>query len=137
MNTYRFILRLKHDRGWVTIHTAASSADAARRQVMAAERCPERAIREVRCVDNTGYELVLQDPSQRVILQPPATSTRITPLPPERYKGENGKANPTAYMVRTIDQRWRRVYQDCSNHAYLLYVTHGPVKTLVRLAHHI
>lgn len=43
----RFTLRVRHDAGYVTIRTVASSEAAARAMVCAAERCPDRAIRRV------------------------------------------------------------------------------------------
>lgn len=42
-----FAVRVKHDAGKITIYNYAVSADAAKRVVMTAERCPERAILSV------------------------------------------------------------------------------------------
>ena len=47
MKFYHFTLRVKHDDGFVTFHTIATSEQEAKRAVMAAERCPERAIRRI------------------------------------------------------------------------------------------
>ena len=47
MKFYSFTLRVKHDDGFVTIRTVATSEEKAKRAVMLAERCPERAIRRV------------------------------------------------------------------------------------------
>jgi hypothetical protein len=44
----QFNVRVRHDKGVVTIRTAAQSEDAARRIIMAAERCPERSILSVK-----------------------------------------------------------------------------------------
>lgn len=43
----RYTMRVKHDRGFVTIRTVASSVEAARMMVCRAELCPDRAIRRV------------------------------------------------------------------------------------------
>ncbi len=43
----RFTLRLRHDHGYITIRTVASSEQAARDMVCRAELCPARSIRRV------------------------------------------------------------------------------------------
>lgn len=43
----RFTLRLRHDHGYITIRTVASSEQAARDLVCRAEFCPARSIRRV------------------------------------------------------------------------------------------
>lgn len=52
-------LRLRHDRGFVSIRLTATSECRARDMIMKIERCPERAIRRV---DDLGP--VLKDPDQ-------------------------------------------------------------------------
>ncbi len=47
MQIRRYTLRVKHDAGFITIRTVASSEAAARYIVCRAEHCPERAIRRV------------------------------------------------------------------------------------------
>jgi hypothetical protein len=44
-----------------------------------------------------------------------------------------GTKVPTVYMVRTIDQTWRRVYCAIFSNSGALYVMHGKEKTLVDL----
>jgi ferredoxin len=44
---FNFTLRVRHDKGNITIRTTASSEQAARKIVRAAEGCPDRAIRRV------------------------------------------------------------------------------------------
>ena len=44
-----------------------------------------------------------------------------------------GKKIPTPYMVRTIDNRWRRVYCAIYSNAGTLYVMHGKDRTIVEL----
>ena len=41
---------------------------------------------------------------------------------------------PTTYMVRTIDQRWRRVYCAIFSNIGTTYVCHGKTKTIVNLS---
>ena len=47
MKFFRFTLRVKHDGGFVTFRTVATSEQKAKRAVMLVERCPERSIRRV------------------------------------------------------------------------------------------
>lgn len=47
MQINHYTLRVRHDAGFVTIRTTASSEEAARQAVMEAERCPASAIRRV------------------------------------------------------------------------------------------
>jgi hypothetical protein len=103
---FRFRLRIKHDRGWVTIETMATDEGAARRAVMAAEGCPDRAIRGVRAVGASNYEMLASDPTQHRKLA--VTNQR------ERFS-KNGQTRadkvPTAREVQVLDDhRWRRVY---------------------------
>lgn len=44
-----------------------------------------------------------------------------------------GNKIPTRYMVRTIDQKWRRVYCCIYSNVGTLYVMHGKEKTIVEL----
>ena len=44
-----------------------------------------------------------------------------------------GSKIPTEYMVRTIDQTWRRVYCCIYSNSGTLYVMHGREKTIVSL----
>ena len=46
-----------------------------------------------------------------------------------------GSKIPTRYMVRTIDQKWRRVYCATFSNVGTLYVMHGKEKTIVELGH--
>jgi hypothetical protein len=45
-----------------------------------------------------------------------------------------GAKIPTRYMVRTVDQKWRRVYCAIFSNSGSLYVMHGKEKTLVEVA---
>jgi hypothetical protein len=44
-----------------------------------------------------------------------------------------GSKIPTRYMVRTIDQKWRRVYCAVFSNVGTTYVMHGKDKTIVDL----
>jgi len=44
-----------------------------------------------------------------------------------------GAKIPTSYMVRTIDQKWRRVYCAIYSNSGTLYVMHGKVRTIVEV----
>ena len=44
---HHWLLRLRHDRGTVSIRLTATSERSARDTIMKIERCPERAIRRV------------------------------------------------------------------------------------------
>jgi hypothetical protein len=44
-----------------------------------------------------------------------------------------GAKIPTRYMVRTIDQKWRRVYCRIYSNIGTLYVMHGKDRTIVNL----
>lgn len=56
-----FAVRTHHDNGIVTINVPASDKEAARRIVMAAEKCPERSILSVRVVRPYPSKTVLMD----------------------------------------------------------------------------
>lgn len=44
-----------------------------------------------------------------------------------------GSKIPTRYLVRTVDQKWRRVYCAQFSNAGTLYVMHGKNRTIVNL----
>ena len=44
-----------------------------------------------------------------------------------------GSKIPTRYMVRTIDQKWRRVYCAIFSNIGTCYVMHGKQKTIVEV----
>ena len=44
-----------------------------------------------------------------------------------------GSKIPTRYMVRTIDQKWRRVYCAVFSNVGATYVMHGKIKTIVSI----
>jgi len=44
-----------------------------------------------------------------------------------------GAKIPTRYMVRTIDQKWRRVYCAIFSNVGTCYVMHGKEKTIVEV----
>jgi hypothetical protein len=44
-----------------------------------------------------------------------------------------GSKIPTRYMVRTIDQKWRRVYCAIFSNVGTTYVMHGKKKTIVEI----
>lgn len=44
-----------------------------------------------------------------------------------------GAKIPTRYMVRTIDQKWRRVYCAIFSNVGTTYVMHGKQKTIVEV----
>lgn len=47
LNLQHFTLRLRHDKGYISIRTVAKNEQAAREQVCAAERCPDSSVRRV------------------------------------------------------------------------------------------
>lgn len=44
-----------------------------------------------------------------------------------------GKKIPTRYMIKTIDNRWRRVYCAIYSNIGTCYVMHGDIRTIVNL----
>lgn len=54
---------------------------------------------------------------------------------PPRNRSVSGYGNriPTEYRVKTIDNRWRRVYAICYSNASTLYVWHNKEATIVDL----
>lgn len=51
--------------------------------------------------------------------------------PINRSRTGYGSKIPTCYRVRTIDNRWRRVYVMCYSNSGTAYVMHGKVRTIV------
>jgi hypothetical protein len=124
---HNYVLTVKHDRGIVHIHTTADSADGARQIVMAAERCPERAIRRVRAYDADGFELDAR--GQR------KTIAGATVNMHESFS-KNGQSRPDKVPTRWEiqlpgDVRWRRVYS--TRHSGLRYITLDGLKVVVSL----
>jgi hypothetical protein len=70
---------------------------------------------------------------QLVRLQIAAPAILKTDAPHNPYATGYGKRIPTQYMVRTIDQKWRRVYCICYSNSGTLYVRHGKNLTIVEL----
>ena len=69
-----------------------------------------------------------------VRLEIPASSVIRCPAPRSgRTVTGYGRNIPTDYKVRTIDQKWRRVYAVCCSNVATLYVWHGDVRTIVEL----
>lgn len=69
-----------------------------------------------------------------VRLQIPVTSIirdKIAPF--NRSKSGYGVMVPTSYRVRTIDNRWRRVYCFIYSNSGTLYVLHKGIATIVEL----
>lgn len=137
MKLIHFIFDVRHDNGRTRIHTHASSEEEARKAVMAAERCPARSIVRVLAVNEAGFEVARSGPrvGELVCLtigrQSP--SYRTTPAPNSRCTSGYGSKLPTPYMVRTVDQKWRRVYMRCYSNAGTLYVFHDGIKTIIEL----
>lgn len=122
MTLHHFILRVKHDRGVVNIHTSARDVATAKQIVMNAERCPERAILWVRCRDVDGYEMALTDLTRRITISPAPAAIRRDA---QRHGGRT-----TRFSVQTIDSRWRRAYRAKGGAAY---VYHAGLRVLVQL----
>jgi hypothetical protein len=124
---YKFLIDLKHDAGATLITTSAASVAAARDMVMKAEGCPSRALRRIRAVDEHGFEMLPENPTQRRILKPPAANIRETDIPGYRVSASK---LPTRYEV-LIDKRWRRVFT--TRHTGLQYVIHDGLNVQVDL----
>lgn len=61
-----------------------------------------------------------------------ATAIIRDPVAPvNRSVSGYGAKIPTAYRVRTIDNRWRRVYVMSYSNTGTTYVMHGKVRTIV------
>lgn len=67
----------------------------------------------------------------RINVSGPAIRETETPRNP--YVSGYGKKIHTRFMVRTIDQKWRRVYVACFSNVGTAYVMHGKVRTIVEL----
>jgi hypothetical protein len=63
-----------------------------------------------------------------------APSVRKTAPPHNRSRTGYGAKIPTQYMVRTIDQTWRRVYCMIYSNSGTCYVMHGKVRTIVDIS---
>jgi hypothetical protein len=122
-----YALTVKHDRGIVHIHTPAASDDAARAIVMAAERCPERAIRKVRAYDADGFELRVH--GRRRTFSHNQFNMR------ENFSkdGQNRPDKvPTRWEIQLPGEvRWRRVYS--TRHTGLRYSILDGLKVVVLL----
>jgi hypothetical protein len=69
-----------------------------------------------------------------VCLRPTGPAVRITEVPRSgRTSSGYGSRIPTQYMVRTVDQKWRRVYVVCYSNCATAYVRHGDVRTIVEI----
>jgi len=86
------------------------------------------------------FERVTQGPlaGELVRLEIPVTSCICRPMQWQKagltYTASGyGEKIPTQYMVRTIDQKWRRVYCRIFSNVGTLYVMHGKEKTIVEL----
>ncbi len=60
-----------------------------------------------------------------------ASAIKRTDAPANPYRTGYGKQIPTPFMVRTIDQKWRRVYVACFSNIGTAYVKHGKQRTIV------
>jgi hypothetical protein len=69
MGVNEYILTVKHDKGTVNLKTTASSEDAAKKKIMAAEGCPESAITSVKLTKK------IAETAQSIIDDKPDTMT--------------------------------------------------------------
>jgi hypothetical protein len=58
-------------------------------------------------------------------------SLMVTPPPPVRSATGYGRKLPTRYKVRTIDQRWRRVYCCCFSNVGTCYIVQNGENVIV------
>ncbi len=58
---------------------------------------------------------------------------RTATVPVNRSVSGYGAKIPTQYMVRTIDQKWRRVYVMIYSNSGVTYVLHKGVRTVVEI----
>jgi hypothetical protein len=82
------------------------------------------------------FDTVKEGPRKGELVRLPIAAPAIRrDLNPPRNRSVSGYGNriPTAYSVRTIDNRWRRVYAICYSNATTLYVRHGKEATIVDL----
>lgn len=124
---HKFWLTTHHDNGTTTLEVMATSEAAAREMVMAAEKCPMRAIRRVRAVDEHGFEMLPNRPTERRVIKPPAESVRTSEPPGYRVSAQK---IPTRFEVR-VDGRWRRVFT--TRHSGLQYVVHDSLSVQIEL----
>lgn len=66
-----------------------------------------------------------------VRLHPCGPAVKRTEAPRNPSRTGYGSKIPTAYMVRTVDSVWRRVYCACYSNVGTRYVMHGKVRTIV------
>lgn len=59
---------------------------------------------------------------------------RDNTAPVNRSRTGYGSKVPTAWRVRTIDNRWRRVYCRIFSNVGTLYVMHGKARTIVDIS---
>lgn len=80
-----------------------------------------------------NFERVKEGPhaGELVRLHPASPAIKRTEPPRNPSRTGYGAKIPTAYMVRTIGQKWRRVYCAVYSNAGTCYVMHGSVKTIV------
>lgn len=79
------------------------------------------------------FETVKSGPQagELVRLEIPEPSRRVDAHYPRGTVSGYGKNLPTPWRVRTVDQRWRRVYAVCYSNVCTLYVWHKGVRTIV------
>lgn len=87
-----------------------------------------------------NFETVREGPFMGQLVRLPCNgpSVRIRELPWQKsglsYTATGyGEKIPTRYMVRTIDQKWRRVYCAIFSNIGTTYVVHGKQKTIVEV----
>jgi hypothetical protein len=124
---HKFLITTRHDEGLITFEVYSTTEAAARESVMVNERCPARAIRRVRAVDEHGFETLAAKPCERRVIRPPGENVRISEVPGYRVSASK---IPTRYEVR-IDGRWRRVFT--TRHTGLQYVVHDNLNVVVDL----
>jgi len=82
------------------------------------------------------FDTVKEGPRKGELVRLPIASPAIRrdgDTPRNRSVSGYGNRIPTQYRVRTIDNRWRRVYAICYSNVATLYVRHGKVVTIVNL----
>jgi len=128
-----FRFKVRHDNGIVYITVPASSLESARKTLLDTERCPERSILDVRAVNEKGFEIVPSGEyvGQLMRLEIPASRVLRGNAPLSRSRTGYGSKIPTSYKVRTIDDKWRRVYCAIYPNVGTLYVMHEGVKTII------
>lgn len=70
---------------------------------------------------------------QLIYLDIPQPSIKTTNTPRSNSSTGYGDKLPTRYMVRTTDNRWRRVYARCFSNVASLYVIENGKRYLVNL----